>query len=44
MQGSIDIPIAHGWHVTIFAPAMWLLVVVVVSLAAVAVKALRARS
>lgn len=44
MQGSIDIPIANGWHLTIFRPAIWLLVVVVAGLVAVAVKALRARS
>jgi hypothetical protein len=41
MQRSIDIPVAHGWHVTIFGPAMWLLVA---GLVAVAVKALRAGS
>ncbi len=44
MRGGIDIPIANGWHVTIFGPVMWLLVVVVAGLVAVAVKALRARS
>jgi hypothetical protein len=44
MQGSIDLPISNGWHVTLFLPAMWLLVVVVGCLAAVAVTALRTRS
>ena len=32
MQSSIDIPLANGWHVTIFGPAMWLLVVAAASL------------
>ena len=43
MQSSIDIPLANGWHVTIFGPAMWLLVVAAAGLVAVAVKALRVR-
>jgi hypothetical protein len=40
---SIDIPIANGRHLTIFGPALWLLLVVAAGLVAVAVKALRAR-
>jgi hypothetical protein len=36
---SIDIPLANGWHVTIFPPAMWLLVLVAAGLVVVAVKA-----
>ena len=44
MPSSIDIPIVNGWHVTIFRPVLWLLVVVAAGLAAAAVNALRARS
>ena len=44
MPGSIDIPIAKGWHVTVFRPGIWLLVVIVAGLAAAAVTVRRARS
>ena len=27
MAGSVDIALWHGWHVTIFHPWIWLLVV-----------------
>jgi len=26
MMDSIDIPLGHGWHMTIFHPWVWLLV------------------
>jgi hypothetical protein len=42
MENSIDIPLVNGWHVTIFHPAIWLLIVAVVCL--VAMKAWQARS
>ena len=44
MDGSIDIGIANGWHVTIFHPAIWLCIAMAVVLVLVAMKAWHARS
>ena len=35
---SIDIPLVHGWHVTLFRPALWLLGLVAATLVVIAVK------
>ncbi len=29
MTDSIDLPLWHGWHITIFGPAFWLLLVAI---------------
>lgn len=44
MHSNIDIPLANGWHVTVFPPAFGLLAVAAAVLAVVAMTLWRARS
>jgi hypothetical protein len=40
---SIDIALIHGWHVTIFRPALWLLGLIAAGLIVIAVKVWQTR-